>query len=118
MALNQRYPNALHITLPVPTGTKSGDPVKVGQIAGVAQTDRQDDGNATVWLDGSWDIEVEGAVATVGAPIHITSQQKLTATAAGNTPWGVALATKSATAAPLEVVPLGYTTPAPAPAGA
>lgn len=114
MALNQRYTNALHISLPVPSGTKSGDPVQVGQISGVAQIDRQEDGTATVWLDGSWDIEVTGAVATVGLPVYITSAGKLNTTAAGNTPWGIALATKAAAAAPLEVAPLGYTAPAPA----
>ena len=118
MAQNQRYPNAQHITLPVPAGTKSGDPVQVGRISGVAQIDRQDDGNATVWLDGSWDIEVTGAVSNIGDPVYITSDRKLDASAAGNTPWGVALATKTAGAALLEVVPFGYTTPAPATAGA
>lgn len=111
MAQNQRYTNALHIAVPVPEGTKSGDPVQVGQISGVAQIDRQPDGRATVWLDGSWDIEVAGAVATVGLPIYITSAGALTATAGTNTPWGVALATKTAAAAPLEVAPLGYTAP-------
>lgn len=114
MAKNQRYTNALHIAVPVPEGTKSGAPVQVGQISGVAQIDRQEDGNATVWLDGSWLIEVAGAVASVGLPIYITSAGALTATATGNTAWGIALATKTAAAAPLEVAPLGYTAPAPA----
>lgn len=117
MALNQRYPNALHIELPVPAGTKSGQPVQVGHISGVAQIDRQADGNATVWLDGSWDIEVTGAVANVGDPVYITEDRKLNASPTGNTPWGIALATKTAGAADLEVVPLGYTAPAPAAAG-
>lgn len=114
MAKNQRYTNALHINVPVPAGTKSGDPVQVGRISGVAQIDRTEDGNATVWLDGSWLIEVTGAVASVGLPIFITSAGALNTTAAGNTPWGVALATKAAAAAPLEVAPFGYTAPAPA----
>ena len=118
MATNQRYPNALHISLPVPTGTKSGDPVQIGRISGVAQTDRDANGNATVWLDGSWEIEVTGAISNVGDPVYITNDRKLDASATGNTPWGVALATKTTGAAPLEVVPFGYTTPAPAPAGA
>ena len=112
MALNQRYPNALHISIPVPEGVKSGEPVQVGNINGVAQIDREADGTATVWLDGSWDIEVTGALATVGLPVYITDERTLTATAADGTPWGIALATKAAAAAPVEVVPLGYTTPA------
>lgn len=109
MALNQRYSNALHIALPVPSGTVSGNPVQVGKISGVAVTSRDENGRATVWLDGSWDIEVEGAIANVGDPVYITSAGALTGTATGNTAWGTALATKTATTAPLEVVPLGYT---------
>lgn len=114
MAKNQRYPNALHITVPAPRDVKSGEPVQVGQISGVAQIDAKSGEKVTIWLDGSWDIEVNGAVANVGLPVYITSAGKLNTTAAGNTPWGIALGTKAAAAAPLEVVPFGYTAPAPA----
>jgi predicted RecA/RadA family phage recombinase len=110
MAKNQRYTNALHITLPVPEGTTSGKPVSVGLIRGVAITDRHDDGTATVWLDGSWDIPVAGAVSTAGQAIYINSSGALTATEGGDF-WGVALATKAAGTAPLEVVPAGYVQP-------
>lgn len=114
MAMNQRYTNALHITVPAPRDVKSGEPVQVGQISGVAQIDAKAGEKVTIWLDGSWDIEVTGAVANVGLPVYITSAGKLNTTAAGNTPWGIALGTKAAAAAPLEVAPLGYTAPAPA----
>ena len=117
MAKNQRYSNALHISIPVPEGVKSGDPVQVGNINGVAQIDREADGTATIWLDGSWLIEVTGAT-TVGAPVYITTDGTLSADEADGTPWGIALANKTATAAPVEVVPLGYTSPAPASAPA
>ena len=113
MAKNHRYTNALHISIPVPEGVKSGDLVQVGSINGVAQIDREADGTATVWLDGSWLIEVDGAT-TVGAPVYITTDGTLSATAADGTPWGVALATKTTGSAPVEVAPLGYHVAAPA----
>lgn len=110
MAKNQRYTNALHISAPVPEGTKSGQPVKVGQICGVAITDREADGTATLWLDGSYDLPVAGAVATFGAPVYIKADNTLTATATGNFLFGTALGTKGAGTGPLEVAPIGYTT--------
>lgn len=110
MAKNQRYTNALHINIPVPEGIASGDPVRVGQICGVAQTDRDANGDATVWLDGSYNVDVVGAVANVGAPIYINGSNSLTATAAGNFLFGTALGTKGSGTGPLEVAPIGYTT--------
>lgn len=108
MALNQRYSNALHITVTAPRDIKSGDPVQVGSISGVAQIDAKSGERVTIWLDGSWDVTVTGVTAE-GTPVYITSAGALNVTAAGNTPWGVALAAKTAAAAPVEVVPLGYT---------
>jgi predicted RecA/RadA family phage recombinase len=110
MAKNQRYTNALHISVPVPAGTKSGDPVKVGQICGVAVIDREADGTATVWLDGSYTLDVAGAVGSFGAPIYIKGDNTLTATASGNFLFGTALGTKGTGTGPLEVAPIGYTT--------
>lgn len=112
MANNQRYSNALHISVTAPRDVLSGEPVQVGQINGVAQTSAKSGEKVTIWLDASWDIEVTGALATEGLPVYITSAGKLDASATGNKPWGVALSTKTATAAPAEVVPLGYATPA------
>ncbi|MDN4611946.1 DUF2190 family protein [Arthrobacter burdickii] len=110
MAKNQRYTNALHISVPVPAGVKSGEPVKVGQICGVAQIDRETDGKATLWLDGSYDLQVTGAVANVGDPVYIKADRTLTATATGNYLFGTALGTKGTGTGPLEVAPIGYTT--------
>jgi len=110
MAKNQKYPNAEHISIPVPDGTVSGGPVKVGQICGVAIIDKQANGNATVWLDGSWEVQVAGAVASVGAPVYIKADNTLTATATGNYVWGISLGTKPTGTGPLEVAPVGYTT--------
>lgn len=106
MAKNQRYTHADHISLPVPEGTASGDPVRVGAIAGVAQTDRRPDGTATVWLDGSYDVEVAGAL-TAGQTVYITSAGALTATAGTNNPFGSAITDKGTGTGIAEVAPFG-----------
>lgn len=116
MAKNMKLPNALHIELPVPTGTVAGEIVKVGAFRGIAQTDREADGNATVWIDGSAEVTVDGAVATVGLPIYIagngatlrastatTAKDDGAATPVPNTLIGYSLGTKAAAAGPLEV---------------
>lgn len=103
MAKNMRLPEALHIELPVPAGVKSGEAVAVGAWRGVAQTDRDAAGNATVWINGSANLDVEGAVATQGLPVYIKADRTLTATATGNTLFGYSLGTKAAATGPLEV---------------
>lgn len=108
MAQNQRYTNALHISITAPYDVASGAPVQVGGIKGVAQIAASADEPVTVWLDGSHDLEVTGAVAKVGDTVYITSAGKLNTTAASNIPFGVALGTKGAPAGPVEVAPLGY----------
>lgn len=107
MATNQHLRHAAHLSLPVPSGTVSGDPVKVGSLVGVAVTSRGEGGNesthATVWRDGSWHVEVTGAVANVGDPVYITSAGDLNVTASGNTLFGYALETKGAAAGTIPV---------------
>ena len=81
------------LSLPVPSGTKSGEPVKLGGLCGVAATDRGAGGNAaghaSVLLDGRvYAIDVDGAIANVGTPIYITSTRTLTVTSSGNELWG------------------------------
>ncbi|MCW2132892.1 DUF2190 family protein [Arthrobacter sp. VKM Ac-2550] len=110
MAKNQRYTNALHISVTAPRDIKSGDPVRVGSICGVAQIDAKSGEKVTVWLDGSYDLTVTGAIASEGMPVYITSAGALNTTAAGNFLFGVALGTKAAAAGPVEVAPIGYTT--------
>ena len=85
----------------------SGQPVRVGAIAGVAQIDRQPDGKATVWLDGSHMIDVAGAL-TEGQVVYIKSDRTLTATATGNFPFGVAVTAKGTGTGPAEVAPFGH----------
>lgn len=103
MAKNRRLPKALHIDLAVPSGVKSGEPVAVGAFRGLAITDRGADGRATVWLDGSAEFTVTGAVTSEGLPIYITSARALNTTATDNKLFGYSLGTKAAAAGPLEV---------------
>lgn len=109
MATNEIFRHADHITLPVPTGTKAGDPIKVGSLIGVAQTDRDADGNATVWRKGEHTFTVSDAVASVGLPLYVagdgtTRITALTTTATSNTLFGYAHGTKTAAAGPLNVI--------------
>ena len=84
MAKNNVYGFTKSQSLPVPAGTKSGDPVKSGAYVGVALTDRQvamaanvpntsnPVGNASVALDGTWTLPCADAVAGAG-PFTVTT---------------------------------------------
>lgn len=100
MALNEKFRDADHLSLPVAAGKVSGDPVLVGAIPGVLQTNIGEGGNpagyATVWTKGAFDLPVTGAVATVGAPIYINASGTLDLVNTG-TLFGYALATQTAT---------------------
>lgn len=62
MAQNVVREEANQVELPVPAGTKSGDPVAVGQLNGLALTDRDawTAGSATVKLNGSVRLSITG----------------------------------------------------------
>lgn len=110
MATNQRYTNALHISVTAPYDVASGGAVRVGQINGVAQIAAKAGEPVTIWLDGSHDLTVTGALVTEGLPVYITAAGVLNTTASA-TPFGIALGTKAAAAGPVEVAPLGYVAP-------
>lgn len=82
------------ISLPVPAGTKGGEPVKVGGFCGVAANDRGTGGNlaahASVDISGLvYELNVDGAIPAVGTPIYIiTASRTLTVTSSGNELWG------------------------------
>jgi predicted RecA/RadA family phage recombinase len=89
------------MSLPVASGVKSGDPVIVGSIVGVAETDRaattngvrtggvgNPDGYASVAIDGTYSLPCTDAVAAAGTAIYITAAGALTTTASGNTLFG------------------------------
>ncbi|ACZ29575.1 conserved hypothetical protein [Xylanimonas cellulosilytica DSM 15894] len=104
MATNEVFRDADHLTLPVAEGVKSGAPVTVGSLVGVAITDRADDGTATVRLKGASLLPVTGGgITQVGTPVYITSAGALNITATDNTLFGYALATKSSGSAEIPV---------------
>lgn len=116
MARNEHLRHANHISLPVPSGIKAGDPVRVGVLNGVAQTNRATStdwaggntvGEATVWLDGSHHLPVAGAVAAIGDPVYILADGTLAAeSATGAALFGAALATQSADGEiPVRIIP-------------
>lgn len=118
MAKNEVYKDADYLSLPVATGKKSGDPVRVGGLNGVLQTNEgsvdraarniatpnykgpaspssNEDGFASVALKGAWRLPTTSAVASVGLPIYITSAGALVTADSGNSLFGHALSTKA-----------------------
>lgn len=125
MATNETFRSGTKLSLPVPAGRKSGDPVRIGGLNGVCQTNRakvdvakyNDDGtvnatydygggnptgNASVWLEGVHDLPVSTTTTrAIGDPIYIiTATNVLTTTdnSAANPLYGHAVSAKSATA--------------------
>lgn len=122
MAKNVVYKDADYLSLPVPTGTLSGSPVRVGGLNGVTQTDEGSveisratalapnystlngassnrAGYASVALKGAARVTVSGALASVGLPVYINlADNKLNASDnSGARPlFGYALGTKAA----------------------
>lgn len=100
MAINQVFDYGDSLSLPVPEGVTSGDPVAVGALVGIALTDRDDDGEATVRMRGVYSVEVAGA-ATVGGPVYI--EDGALTTSEGGTLWGHAISAKTAATAVIPV---------------
>ena len=93
MALNEIFKIGKSISLPVPANTKSGDPVRVGVLNGVAVVDEGTGFNKDNWtsvdLFGGHLVEITGGgAATVGTAVYITSAGALTLTAASNKLYG------------------------------
>jgi len=74
------------LSLPVPALTRSGDPVLVGGLIGVCETDRTElvdgkqyggvgnpDGYASVAPDGVYSLKVPEVVSAAGTPIYIVA---------------------------------------------
>lgn len=113
MAKNQKYPENKHIALTADKDYKSGQPVAIGAYRGVAIIDAAEGDRVTVWLDGSWEIDVAGAL-TEGQVVYLASNGTLTATAGSNAVWGVSNQAKATGTGPAEVAPFGAVPPAPA----
>ena len=119
MAKNRRFSGQPRTrTLPVLAGVVSGGPVIVGMLPGVALTDRDANGNATVQLDGAFDVSVTGAIASIGLPVYITSATGalVVAPGAGIQLFGHALQTKGAGAGTIMVEIAAYAVASGAPA--
>lgn len=118
MALNQRYTRFEHIALTADRNILSGAPVRIGQVAGVAQTTANSGEKVTVWLNGSYDLEVTGEL-TEGQAVYIDANGGLTADGTDADFFGVAVTTKGTGDGVAEVAPAGIITPtaAPEPAG-
>lgn len=99
---NEHMRPAVELSLPVVASTKSGDPVRIGVVNGVAATNRSETGNivgsnpvgnASVVTDArSYTYEVAGAIAGPFTPVFLTARAGATApilsiTGTGS-PWG------------------------------
>ena len=98
--VNEVYDNVDSFPITVPAGVISGDPVVVGELVGVAITDRGADGKTVIRRRGAFSLTVTGAI-TLGAPVYavvaaglVTS---LTATVSTNIRFGIAGAAQAAT---------------------
>lgn len=118
MARNEVYKDADYLSLPVPTGALSGEPVRVGGLNAVLQTNEGsvDEGSntydtaassnkpgfASVALKGAFRIPVSTTTAlSVGDPVYIvTASRTLTTTSNSdaNPIFGYALSAKGTTA--------------------
>jgi predicted RecA/RadA family phage recombinase len=115
MAANEVYAEAESLVLPVASTIKSGWPVVIGGLYGVALVDSAAGSDAnyytTVKFCGVFRFDIsaaspiaplatlQGQALTVGQPVYITSGGVLTTTATSNTLFGHAIRAKSATTA-------------------
>jgi len=83
MATNEVYYPGDTLPLPVPEGTKSGDPVVVGTIAGIAMEDRDAAGNAPVRVKGVFKLSVTGHDGSKTAAIGVGDKVYYTAPSGG-----------------------------------
>lgn len=109
MAKNQLYTHNDHIAITADKDYKSGQPVIIGQYAGVAQIDAKKGERVTIWLDGSWNLPVSGAL-TVGQAVYLKGDT-LTGTAAGGKLFGIANTEKGSGDGTAEVAPYGKLAP-------
>ena len=97
MAPNIKFQDGRQLTLPVPSGKKSGDPVAIGGQPGVCLVDRLADGTSTVKFNGVAVFALAGA--TFGVPVYYTTADGTLSLSAGagKTFYGTTLAAAAAT---------------------
>lgn len=94
MAKNEVYRLGQYFPLPVPEGTESGDPIRIGVLNGIAATGRGVEGNypthASFDNGGAWLVPVDIVTNPIapGAAIYITGANVLTNVATGNKLYG------------------------------
>jgi len=113
MAKNREYAKANEVKLPVPEGTKSGDPLILGGLPAVALQDRQSDGEATCQFDGAYRLSVEaknkaGNKAIGVGDILFMKGGKLGVNNEEGTRYGYALAAIESGKTEVIVVKIGY----------
>lgn len=130
MSTNEQFRKGDMVSLPVPSGTLAGAPLRIGGLNAVAQTDRaavtvsptnsdgtkntsynygggNPDGNASVWLVGVHRLAIGTTTAmAVGDPVYITSGNALTPVSTSNSLYGHILEAKGTTAGEVHPVRL------------
>lgn len=105
---NEYMRPAVELSLPVVEGTRSGDPVRVGAVNGVAATHRGEGFNAathaSVVTDArSYEYEVGGAIGGPFTAVYLTARTASAApvlsTTGTGTPWGYTVPKVGATGA-------------------
>lgn len=111
MAVSRRYSHNKHIAL-TPSGEVEPDqPLIIGAYAGMALTrvspeEAQEGVKVTVWLDGSYDVPVSGAV-NEGDYVYLVDGE-LTNSGSAAQSWGIANESSSTSeVSTIEVAPLG-----------
>lgn len=115
MALNEIFREGNHLSAPVNDSVRSGQPLRIGILNAVAETDAggatdtrnvvdgvaqgtggvgNKVGNTSVSHVGVWRLDVTGALAGYGTPVYIKADGTLTATATGNFLFGAAIRAK------------------------
>ena len=78
---NEIYAPSSELSMPVPAGTQSGDPVKIGSLVGVAATDEGKGGNASGYAsvlmdDRGYLFDVDGAITGAGQEVYINASAR------------------------------------------
>lgn len=101
----------LYVTVTAPAEPNSGDPVRVGQLPGVALTDEQADGKTTVKFDGTANLMVEaagGAISIGDVLYYDDADAQLNNSSSGNVRFGYALEAVDNAATAEILVKIGY----------
>lgn len=99
MTRNEHMRPGTSLSLPVPPGTRSGDPVRAGAMNGVAATHVGEGDNAATHASvitandvRAYTFEVAGAIAGPCEPVYLTPRaadaEPVLSTAGTGAPWG------------------------------